>query len=249
MKQRLIQSLTFLFLFLFIVSCTQEKHDLLKKNKEKLHKIEEKLLNSQKQLSEYKKIEKIQNILNGLIPKYAPIQKVIELTPSRRAGNYNRFCLSDPSFNNFKTSNNIINVEIPITVKELKIIDVINVSSSRVNAILILLDGHSGQETPETPVQSFIEAKIEINKINGLNEKRLNKHKKLKVIILHDDEYYKKHHIYNLFFKICTLFQGYGQIGCIDQTCDLRNHFPEFSDSEYEKFKPKEEGGGVITGD
>ena len=129
-------------------------------------------------------------------------------------------------------------IDIPITVNQLYIKEIVNVSDyedddeyGRINAIIIRLDGNSGIDDDTVEPVKLIKANIKISKITGLSKDTLIKHNILKVLIFHDDESFLENNYLNDFKKYVKKY-GY---------------LPNYPHCIKEK-KPKEEGGDIIIG-
>ncbi len=92
----------------------------------------------------------------------------------------------------FDFKNDQIEIKIPVSTKKLKIVNYFSISTTKTNVLLIVLDGNNGIPNSNKPDKYFIKKKFKINK-TGLKKQRLINDNKLKVIILHDDNFNSGH--------------------------------------------------------
>lgn len=102
--------------------------------------------------------------------------------------------------------NDKIDVFVPVTENKLKIINYVNISTNNTNAILIILDGNNGNRTNGNIITKVIKKQFKISKM-GLNDSLLKAHKKIKIFILHDDNFNIGHVIG--YKKCITINPGY----------------------------------------
>lgn len=119
---------------------------------------------------------------------YKPIQK---LNAVNNSSNYTKHLLVDTE-NYYTVSEDKIHVEIPISDKEVEIIDVFNVSDynqngHNYNAIVLHLTNNKSTRTGNKVTHKII-SDLKISKIKGLDKKMLSdKNHELKVYIINED--------------------------------------------------------------
>jgi hypothetical protein len=178
---------------------------------------------------------------------YIPIQKRISIKKGNPK-NYTKHLLKDNE-NSFKVDTDRIHVEIPISSKNLKIIEVFNVSDyskeRKYNAIVIVLSDNTGSRSGKD-VSHTIVSDLLISKIVGLNKDYLKQEGKLKVYIINDDSIGDKEK--NVFKECAKQEKNYKS----HMECNL------VSSQLYEKDddlklddvrKPSEQEGDIIPGE
>ncbi len=145
--------------------------DLLKVNKE----VEDKYLQTQNNYQ-------VKSVNND------PINQIVENISTSRQASYSRYMLSnDLSENNFKTDLNQVNIAIPITDENLKIVDYFPISTDSTNAMVIILSGIQGRSTLDNNPKWLIKSTLKIDKI-GLDKNNLLRDGKIKVFVLHEND-------------------------------------------------------------
>jgi hypothetical protein len=81
-----------------------------------------------------------------------------------------------------------LDIIVPVTENKLRIVNYINVSTEKTNAILLVLDGNNGKGTNVSPITSVIKKKIKLKKI-GLSSNL----EQLFVFVLHDNDVNNRH--------------------------------------------------------
>nr|WP_321227635.1 hypothetical protein [uncultured Psychroserpens sp.] len=136
-------------------------------------------------------------------------------------------------FGDFSVDDDRITLFIPVTVKNLTIRNVENITTNNINAILVRVDNNISSSTPESPIVEVIEGTYKISSLN-LNKEKLKLHKKLKVIVLHDNATDLSNHING--YKDCLKTQT----GYVKENCPSK---PKFAPP-----RPNEDGGDIIVG-
>lgn len=167
------------------MTCTNKEEQ-----KEKLNTCEEALKKCEKIKEKY---EDSRQTFKALFPVPDDIEEV-GIEPINNPDTYNferRFDVEG----NIDFTKKEINIKIPTNTDKLKIVHYLNISTDKVNALLIVLDGNNGNPTYpldnswklETHTQ-FITKKFKISK-TGLDETKLQEHGMLMVLVLHDDNF------------------------------------------------------------
>ncbi|WP_040282427.1 hypothetical protein [Psychroserpens damuponensis] len=145
----------------------------------------------------------------------------------------------------FSTITETINVSIPVTNNNLRIVEepLVDLSSSNYNAILIRIsDPLNGGCTNTSPVTNILSKSYTFKDLKQSTKEALKKDGKLIVIVLNNDT-----------TDLATLIQGYKDSikkltsykvePCLINNCDkpIKNVKPD-------KFRPKEDGGDIIVG-
>lgn len=127
--------------------------------------------------------------------------------------------------------------------KTIEIIDVIDVSSSCINAIVVLLDGLGGLESRGSNTTHFLSTIIEVDKVKGLNNSRLAEDRQLLVYIFHDDAFYDD--------QLLEVFEG-----CVadlqdkydGKACILPQYILTDKAIDEQIKRPREQEGDIIVG-
>ncbi len=102
-------------------------------------------------------------------------------------GNSQRHTLDVTNANNiFSVSKNKIKMHLPVTNASMKIVGATNVTSAKFNAIVVHLDGNSGQPTLGIKASHIIEAEFQLKKLFP-DDTKLLADKMIIVKILHDN--------------------------------------------------------------
>lgn len=144
----------------------------------------------------------------------------------------------DSITNYFKLDSAYINLQIPITTTKLSINDAVDISSNKVNAIVVHLDGNNGSPTLGDAVTHFLLAKIPISSIKDLDLAQLRRDNKLKVIVMHNDVFNPN---YEEQFENCIVNQG----AYVMDPCNIiEDKTKPFEDT----VQPMEKDGGILGG-
>ncbi len=212
-----------------LISCKNEVKNPCCDELEETKKINEDLLKTNKELEDkYLQVQEQINYRTKSINNASKTQ-VIEDIPANRQANYSRYRLrKDLSENNFKTDLNEINIAIPITNENLRIVDYFHISTESTNAMVIILDGNQGGRTDPNNPRWLLKETLNIDKI-GLDKNNLLRDGKIKVFILHEND------PSDIIIKICSYREcvknsGYSKEGL----CNA--------------FVPLEDEGSIING-
>ncbi|OUR96074.1 hypothetical protein A9Q86_16475 [Flavobacteriales bacterium 33_180_T64] len=135
-------------------------------------------------------------------------------------------------FGDFSVKDDRLTLFIPVTEKNLDIKDVKNISTNNINAILIRIDNNVNRSTPEKPIVKIIKKTYSISYLK-LDTTKLKSHKKIKVIILHDNATDLTTHANK--YKTCLKTQtDYIKDNCLG----IYKSAP----------RPNEDGGDIIVG-
>jgi len=158
--------------------------------------------------------------------------------------------------NKFYADKKFLKLAIPITDIDLYADEkrIFNVSSRNINALLVVIDGNNGKETPLTPVINHIECRIPFKSIKkkGLQfRSRLKRDDKMLIIVVHDDIVGKKE-----FTKYCYLKYIKDKVSNYKDYDDVRKNWyldlKSYSCGDELNGliddKPKEDDGDVIGG-
>lgn len=235
------KSILLLFIPLFIGCCDECEEELKAKGVE-IKNLEGKILEKEVALEQCNKIASKQYGIVTLDP-FKPKQELIKMKPEeKKMYKRSHFKTSSIDYNSFKTDDNEIYLKFPVhnpKDKKIEIVDVLNVSSEKLNAIVVLLNGLDGMKTLEIDADHFIKTTIKIDKVEGLSKSMMASHKNLKVYIFHDDAFYSDELIND--FKACVKNDGNEYI---ENVCE------SFSPpkSKIDVTRPREQGGDIITG-
>lgn len=225
---------------LFFGCCDECENDLNKKNVE-IKNLEGKVLEKEVALEQCKKIASKQYGVITIDP-YKPDQKLIPMEPDEKEKYKNsHYKTSSIDYNSFKTDDNEIYLKFPVhnpKDKKIEIVDVLNVSSDNLNAIVVLLNGLDGMKTLEIDADHFIKTTIKIDKVEGLSKSMMALHENLKVYVFHDNAFYSDKLIKD--FKRCV---EKDKNTYKKDTCALS--LPIF---KKQITRPREQEGDIITG-
>ena len=147
-----------------------------------------------------------------------------------------RYRLRDKDKNYFKTDKNFIRVDIPVTDRSLRFQEAHNISSDKIEAILVWVKGKNLQTGCD--VVRTIRKRIPINGIKGLDGRRMAKNKKLLVAIFNNDELSEDDiDSFKYLVKNAASYEEAVEKLNMDNQCS-RGMF----------FEPRESGGDVIGG-
>ncbi len=166
---------------------------------------------------------------------YTPENQKIEPVNDRHG--YQKKYKLKPDENHFTIAQNKIRVVIPVTLGNLKIQTIVNVSDYKnkiFNAIIIHLTNGFTNGTPKD-VSHRIIADLEIAKITGLSKENL-KDGQLKVYIINTTNL--DAHLINNFIECAATETAYN-----DSICVLSDEIAKSKDA-----KPREQEGDIITG-
>lgn len=135
-------------------------------------------------------------------------------------------------FGDFSVSEDRLTVFIPVTDASLKIKDYRNISTSKINAILIRISNNSNSVTNSKPIVKVIKKEFNISALN-LNKANLLRDKKIKVIVLNEN---------NTDLSAQTAFY----IECLKNQNDYTKGSCRLPKSKF--IKPNEDGGDIIIG-
>lgn len=135
---------------------------------------------------------------------------------------------------NFNVSRDLIKMSIPITDNKLRVMDAKNISSEKQNAILVILDGNGGFPTSMEDVTGVLEVEYKLSDLFS-NTRRLDEHKKLRVVVFHDDD---------VTMDKINFFKN-----CIERNNGNYNDVKCTRSIEIKKiFAPDEEDGSILQG-
>lgn len=143
--------------------------------------------------------------------------------------------------NVYSTTSDIINLNIPVIHKNMKVIGATNVSSDNLNAIVIHLDGNGGRPTKYTKPTIMLGTEFSLMSLFKESDKaKLENDKKIIIKILHDDNR-------NTTDKMTVCFED-----CIDKKMQNYNDYEKNCGCD-QKTKPlddepKEVNGGILKG-
>ncbi len=123
-----------------------------------------------------------------------------------------------------------IDIIIPITDNQLRIVNAVNISGNEINALLIILKGNGGIKTPTGAATHLIKNKFKISKL-GLKPNL----SKLMVIVMHDANFNGAHVV------------SYQRI--INNPCTTYEDIKAYINSQewkIDKSRPGEDGGDII---
>ncbi len=167
-------------------------------------------------------------------------QEIIDVGSANRASLLRYRIANDRAKNYFDISDDILTFEIPITIDAIEVESILNISSSNKNAILVYLKAKNTNSTPNQPVKKLIKINAKISKIRGLKPSRLVQDGKLKVVILYNDILHPSQIVSS--FTCIANMDTYTSEDCPFPTDGEK--ILDFIDF----IKPKENGGGVISG-
>jgi curli biogenesis system outer membrane secretion channel CsgG len=98
----------------------------------------------------------------------------------------NRYRLKNIAENYFDTAQNSINISIPVTDSTLAIYKQVNISSNKIDAILIWLKGENKQTSCK--IVKHLKKTLRFDDLSSLNMNKLRNEKKLLVAIFNNDE-------------------------------------------------------------
>ncbi|WP_179320654.1 hypothetical protein [Winogradskyella helgolandensis] len=229
-----------IFLIFGCNDCSDCNKNLIERNTE-LSNLEKDFNNSQIELEDVKK--RLFNI-STTSNKYVPKQSQRELTTEEKIMFKERhFDTEGISGNSFDTNMNDGEIYLNFPIynppnKTNEIVDVLNVSTKDINAIVVLLNKVDGAITRKYDTSHFLTTTIKMDKV-GLCKSNLAKHKKLKVYVFHDDAFYIDGLLND--FKGCVAAMG--TIYDINP-CGL----PDVLTALFGEKKPREQEGDIIIG-
>jgi len=227
MKTKILKLSYFALLLFTFYGCCDDCNKELDVTKGDLKKTQDSLNTAQIDQAHYLELDHLNKILfpapeNGNIVQESILIKDIK----NRSEKLERY----KAYGSFNTKNNTIKVNIPITENKLRIVNYENISSDDINALLIVLDGNSGKDTPFNSITKIIKKQFNIKKL-GLNTVELKKDGKLIIIVLHDDNF---NYLHTIKYK-----------KCINRLSDYDGGYCTGID----KSKPNEDGGDIIPGE
>ncbi|MFC0605317.1 hypothetical protein [Winogradskyella pulchriflava] len=135
-------------------------------------------------------------------------------------------------FGDFSIKEDRLTVFIPVTDDKLKIEHYRDISTPDINALLIRISNSSDNDTKELPITKVIKKDFSIKSLN-LDENELSKDKKIKIIILNENNSDISAH--TAFYHNCLkTINKYSKSSCLMPKNDF--------------IKPNEDGGDIITG-
>jgi hypothetical protein len=246
MKTRMLKWILLILpisLFFGCNDCSDCNKELNERNTE-LNNLEKDLNKSQSELEDLKK--RLSNISTILIEnQYRPYQYQTELSAQERTiYNSRHFDTNGIPGNSFNTKINDGEIYLKFPIynppnKTNEIVDVLDVSTKDINAIVVLLNKVDGAITRKDDTSHFLTTTIKIDKVIGLCKSNLAKHKQLKVYVFHDDAFYVDGLLNN--FKGCVAAMG---AKYTSDPCGL----PFALTALFDEKKPREQEGDIITG-
>lgn len=141
---------------------------------------------------------------------YIPKQKNRAIRTNER-GNL-RNLNPNNKFNSFNCKKGFLYLKIPVTNEYMTIVDIIDVSTKKINAFIVLIDGNEGDSTEGQYLTHFIESKATISKITDYKNYIKSEKDKIKVIVVHDNEFYSDNLRHLIELQIIEADSDYGTI-------------------------------------
>jgi hypothetical protein len=223
-------------LTLFMFGCSKDykkEHDALKQQLESANISLDSCLKNQTSLAK--------NIFS--INPYVPKQRIRKMNQGEGTNLIN--LKPHKELNTIDNKYENINLQIPVTNEFLKIVDVVNISSNNINAILVLVNGNEGDPTCGQPLTHFITSNLKVAKIDGL--RITNSNKKLLVIVFHDDEFYSNNETANFvqYVKNCSDYEKCASdIMSQPPLCDKKYMLDKDGNAI---FLPREKGADILN--
>ncbi len=159
-----------------------------------------------------------------------------------------RYRLDDKTKNFFSIDDNRIYIEVPVTSNKLRMTNYVkNISSDKINAILVWIKADVVSPTPCEGDFLGKERRIRISKLKGLREQLEDKNNKKLLVVFFIDQEEPTYKIENDFREMVRKSESYEEavVEANKGNCNDENKFYQELDFP---FKPAESGGDVIGG-